>query len=112
MRRRGVTENMSETAKPEVTRAPSNVIFIGKKSALVYAVAALMQINNSSEVTIRARGRAISKAVDVVEILKGRFLQEALKIKDIKIGTEMLPARQEGLKPRNVSTIEITVTKS
>ncbi|MGB9758219.1 MAG: DNA/RNA-binding protein AlbA [Thermoproteota archaeon] len=103
---------MSETTKPEATRAPSNVIFVGKKSALVYAVAALMQINNSSEVMIRARGRAISKAVDVVEILKGRFLQEALKIKDIKIGTELLPPKQEGLKPRNVSTIEITVTKS
>jgi len=103
---------MSETAKPEAPKIPTNVILIGKKSALVYAVAALMQLTNNNEVTIRARGRAISKAVDVVEILKGRFLQDSLKIKDIKLGTEVLPPKQEGFRPRNVSTIEIVLSKS
>jgi DNA-binding protein len=91
---------------------PSNVIFIGKKSPMVYAVAALMQINTSAEgVTIKARGRSITTAVDTIEILKRRFLGRQLQIKEIKIGTEVMPAR-EGLRERNVSTIEIIAVKT
>lgn len=91
---------------------PSNVIFIGKKSPMVYAVAALMTINTNAEgVTLKARGRSITTAVDTIEILKRRFLGRQLEIKEIKIGTEVLPAR-EGLRERNVSTIEITAVKT
>jgi len=90
---------------------PANVVLIGKKPTLVYAVASLMQINSSGTAILKARGRAISKAVDVVEILKRRFLGDQFKIKDIKIGTEVLPATTEGFRERNVSTIEITLTK-
>jgi DNA-binding protein len=91
---------------------PSNVIFIGKKSPMVYAVAALMQINTSTEgVVLKARGRSITTAVDTIEILKRRFLGRQLEIKEIKIGTEVLPPR-EGLRERNVSTIEITAVKT
>ena len=96
----------------EAPRIPTNVILIGKKSPLVYAVAALMQLSSGQEAIIRARGRAISTAVDTVEILKRRFLPDALKIKEIKIGTEVLPSREEGFRDRNVSTMEITLTKA
>jgi DNA-binding protein len=91
---------------------PSNVIYIGKKSPMVYAVAVLMQLNTSTEgVTLKARGRSITTAVDTIEILKRRFLGGQLTIKVIKIGTEVMPPR-EGLRERNVSTIEITVIKT
>jgi DNA-binding protein len=102
----------SEGPKPEAPRIPSNVIFIGKKSPLVYATAAFMQITSGNDAILRARGRAISTAVDSVEILKHRFLKDALVIKEIKIGTEVMPAREEGFRDRNVSTIEITLQKS
>lgn len=106
----GVRTDMAQPT--EAPRIPTNVILIGKKSPLVYAVAALMQITSGNEAVIRARGRAISTAVDTVEILKRRFLPTGLVIKEIKIGTEVLPAREEGFRDRNVSTIEITLTKA
>ena len=69
----------------------------------------LMQFTSgSNEVTIKARGRAISAAVDVVEVCRRRFFGGKLRVKDITIGTERVG--QEG-QVRNVSTIEITVTK-
>ncbi|HYA22134.1 MAG TPA: RNA-binding protein [Thermoproteota archaeon] len=102
----------SEAPKPEAPRIPSNIIFIGKKSALVYATASFMQITSGHDAILRARGRAISKAVDTVEILKRRFLKDVLVIKEIKIGTEVMPPREEGFRERNVSTIEITLQKS
>jgi DNA-binding protein len=71
-----------------------------------------MQITSGNDAILRARGRAISTAVDSVEILKHRFLKDALVIKEIKIGTEVMPAREEGFRDRNVSTIEITLQKS
>ena len=76
---------------------------------MAYVTALLMQFSSgSNEVSIKARGRAISAAVDVVEVCRRRFFEGKLHIKDITIGTEQLG--QEG-EVRNVSTIEITVTK-
>lgn len=94
------------------TSGPSpNVVLIGKKPALVYAVAALMQLTTEqSEVVLKARGRTISKAVDVVEILKRRFLGSQMGIKNIQIGTETFQTPDN--RQRFISTIEITVTKA
>jgi DNA-binding protein len=58
------------------------------------------------DIVLKARGRSISRAVDVVEVLKNRFLSEA-KVSDIEIGTETLEGEKSG--PSNVSTIDITV---
>lgn len=81
-----------------------NVILVGKKPTMNYALAIIIQFNQGSkEVEVKARGRAISKAVDVVEIVKKR-LQPNVEVKDIKIGSETL-----GEPPRNVSTISITL---
>jgi DNA-binding protein len=88
---------------------PSNTIFIGQKPIMAYVTALLMQFSSgSNEVSIKARGRAISAAVDVVEVCRRRFFEGKLHIKDITIGTEQLG--EEG-QVRNVSTIDITVTK-
>ncbi len=65
--------------------------------------------SGESEVLLKARGRSISTAVDVVEVTKNRFVND-LKIVDISIGTERLtsPGRDQ---PTNVSSIEIKVTR-
>ena len=90
-----------------------NVIFVGKKPALIYAVATLSRLNQGmGEVRLRARGMAISHAVDVTEILRRRFLGDRLLIKEIRTNTETLPPSEEGSTQRNVSTIEIVLGKS
>lgn len=86
-----------------------NVVFIGNKPVMNYVLAVVTQFNNGApEVTVKARGKAISRAVDAVEVSRNRFLPDA-KIKDIKIGTEKI-ATDRG--ESNVSTIEIVLLKS
>ena len=76
---------------------------------MAYVTALMMQFTSgTSDVTIKARGRAISAAVDVVEVCRRRFFEGKLHVKNITIGTEQLG--EEG-QVRNVSTMEITVTK-
>lgn len=87
-----------------------NTIFIGKKETMNYVMALLTQFNSGSdEVVIKARGRAISKAVDVAEITKNRFMEEA-KITDIITDTEQIE-NEDGSGSTNVSSIEITMKK-
>ncbi len=86
-----------------------NVIFIGNKPPMSYVLAVVTQFNSgSNEVIVKARGRAISRAVDAVEITRNRFVTDA-KIKDIIIGTEAI-TNEEG-RTSNVSSIEITLEK-
>ena len=88
----------------------SNTVFIGRKPVLNYVLACLTLLKSGeSEVLVKARGRSISTAVDVVEVTKNRFLND-LKVVDISIGTERLtsPDRDQ---PTNVSSIEIKVTR-
>ncbi len=103
-------EKKTET-KPE-RRADDNVVFIGDKPFMNYVTGVVMQFTkqNSKEVIIKARGKFISRAVDVSEVTSKRFLkEEGIKVKDIKIGSEEFE-NKEGRKV-NVSTIEITLTK-
>lgn len=86
-----------------------SVVFIGNKPIMNYVLATLTILNEgSAEVAIKARGKAISRAVDVAEILRNRFMPN-LKIRNIKIDTEELES-SDG-KRVNVSTIEITLAK-
>jgi archaea-specific DNA-binding protein len=64
----------------------------------------------AKDVSIKARGRAISRAIDVAEVIRHRFLPDA-KIKSITIGTDQLLPQEEGNSPTNVSTIDITLTR-
>lgn len=89
--------------------ADENTVFIGKKPTMNYVLAVVTQFNTgTNEVVIKARGRAISRAVDVAEIVRRRFVQ-GTSITDIKIETEELQ-REEG-NTANVSSIEITLGK-
>ena len=88
----------------------SNTVFIGRKPVLNYVLACLTLLRSGEEeVFIKARGRSISTAVDVVEVMKNRFLND-LKVVDISIGTERLTSPDRN-QPSNVSTIEIKVTR-
>ncbi|MEM3506835.1 MAG: DNA-binding protein Alba [Candidatus Bathyarchaeia archaeon] len=90
--------------------AETNAVLIGKKPVMNYVLACLTLLQgNAKEITVKARGRAISRAVDVVEIIRRRFMPD-IKVKDIKIGTEQI-ASAEGGTTANVSTIELVLTK-
>jgi len=87
-----------------------NVVYVGRKPSMAYVLAVITQFNNGQEeVHVKARGKSISKAVDVAEIVRRRFLT-GVKIKNIELGTEEkeLP---EGKGKINVSTISITLAK-
>lgn len=85
--------------------AEENTVYIGKKATMNYVLAVVSQINaGHDDVCIKARGRAISRAVDVAEIVRNRFVQ-GLAYKDVKITTELLPGLDGG--NANVSSIEI-----
>jgi DNA-binding protein len=95
------------TAKEEASE--ENVIYIGNKPPMSYVLAIVTQFNSgSNEVVVKARGRAISRAVDAAEITRNRFVTDA-KIKEIKIGTEAI-TNEEG-RTSNVSSIEIFLAK-
>jgi DNA-binding protein len=85
-----------------------NTIFIGNKPPMSYVLAVVTQFNGgTNEVMIKARGRAISRAVDTAEIVRNRFVKDA-KIDDIIIGTESI-TNEEG-RNSNVSSIEIKLS--
>ncbi|MGB7002305.1 MAG: DNA-binding protein Alba [Halobacteriota archaeon] len=85
-----------------------NVIYIGNKPVMSYVMAVVTQFNTglSDEVLIKARGRAISRAVDTAEVVRNKFML-GVAVKDIKMGTEQLVGG-EGDK-MNVSSLEITL---
>lgn len=85
-----------------------NSVFIGRKPAMNYVLAVVTQFNKgSTSVIVKARGKSISRAVDVVEIVRHRFITNLL-IDDIAIDTESLMLDNKSV---NVSSIEITVSK-
>ncbi len=87
-----------------------NIIYIGNKPIMNYVLACLTLLHGgSSEVQMKARGRAISTAVDVAEVLRNRFMPD-MAVKSVDIGTESVTS-QDGNK-RNVSTIAIKLAKA
>ena len=105
-----MTEKTNAEKTPSVrSSTPADVVYIGQKPIMSYVTAIVMQLNSGSkELTVKARGRVISQAVDVVEVCRRRFMAGQLDIKEIKIGTEVLG---EAGQSRNVSTIEIKLSK-
>ncbi len=90
--------------------AEENTVFVGKKATMAYVLAVVTQVNQGAkEVTLKARGKAISRAVDVAEIIRNKFIND-MKVKNIKISTEEVSSeeRNETLK---VSAIEIMLAK-
>jgi len=89
----------------------SNSVLIGRKPVMNYVLACITLFHGgANEIYVKARGRAISRAVDVVEVTRRRFMPD-VKVKKIGIGTDQLASFEEGGSPTNVSTIEITLAK-
>ncbi|MDI6643368.1 MAG: DNA-binding protein Alba [Candidatus Hodarchaeaceae archaeon] len=89
-------------------KSAENTVFIGVKPVMNYVLAVITQFNEGAgNVTLKARGKAISRAVDVAEIVRNRFLQ-GLAVQNISIGTEEVQGEGGAI---NVSTIEIVLGK-
>jgi archaea-specific DNA-binding protein len=89
----------------------SSAVLIGKKPIMNYVLACITFFHGGAkEVSIKARGRSISRAIDVAEVVRHRFLPD-VKIKSIGIGTDQFEAQEEGNSATNVSTIEITLIR-
>jgi len=103
-------KNTMTEEKTQKKADKDNSIFVGNKPPMNYVLAIITQFQNgANNVVVKARGRAISRAVDVVEIVRNKFMKENLKISNIEIGTEELKG-QDGAK-LNVSTISISLSK-
>lgn len=91
--------------------AEDNSIYIGGKPFMNYVTGVVMQFTtkNANEVVIKARGKYISRAVDVAEVAAKRFLEGSVEVKNIQIDSEQFQ-NKEGRDVR-VSTIEITLAK-
>ncbi len=100
----------AKTAKTaRTTQTSNNIVFIGKKPVMNYVVACLTFFNSDTKkLVVKARGRAISRAVDTVELLRRVFVKD-LQLQGISISTEEV-TRSEGQKA-NVSAVEIALTK-
>ncbi len=86
----------------------NNVVYVGNKPVMNYVLAVVKEFNNgANEVVIKARGKAISRAVDAAEVSRNRFLTDA-KINGITIGTEKMVSENGA---SNVSIIEIVLGK-
>jgi len=85
-----------------------NTVFVGNKPVMNYVLAVVTQFNNGAEeVAIKARGKAISRAVDTAEIALNRFLDNVAK-KEILTSTEVIDTDTG---KTNVSSIEIILTQ-
>jgi len=98
-----------ETPKKE-EKISEDTVLIGRKPVMNYVIACLTFFNsNADKVVVKARGRAISRAVDTVELLRRAFVKN-VNIENIEIGTEEIT--REDNRRSNVSTMEIALVKS
>ena len=100
---------MTETTNE--VRNDHNVVFIGSKPFMNYVTGVVMQFTTkgTEKVVIKARGKFISKAVDVVEVARKRFLENSVDVE--KIGIDSEEFKNEEGRTIKVSTIEITLIK-
>ncbi len=93
---------------PDKEDTDDNVIYVGNKPPMNYVTAVMAVLNSDeyNEVILKARGNAISRAVDAAEITRNRFVKDA-KVETIEIGTESI-TNEDG-RTSNVSSIEITL---
>ncbi|MEM3506620.1 MAG: DNA-binding protein Alba [Candidatus Bathyarchaeia archaeon] len=85
-----------------------NIVLVGKKPIMTYVSSIMMLFMNYDEVVIKARGKSISFAVDIAEIVTKRFLKD-VKVKDIKIGSDEFQGKDGSI--RRASTMEIVLAR-
>jgi DNA-binding protein Alba len=104
-----ISENRGDNMTEKSGKANDNTIFVGKKPTMSYVLAVITQFSDSrnKEVHIRARGRSTSRAIDVAEVVKNKFMKDLKS--NVEIGTEEVKDKENNT--LNVSTINIRVTK-
>jgi len=102
-------EKAEKEVEKESGSAGENQVLIGQKPVMKYVVACLTSFNTGAEkVILKARGRAISRAVDTAELLRRVFMKD-VEVEKIEIGTEEM---ERSDRPKsNVSTIEIALIR-
>lgn len=87
-----------------------NIVFVGSKPVMNYVLAVVTQLNKkeTDNVVIKARGRAISRAVDVAEIVRNKFVVD-VNVQKISTSTETIT--RDDNSSANVSAIEITLAR-
>jgi len=98
----------AERKQEKTKRADDNVVFVGKKPTMSYVLAVITQFSEGAkEVYLKARGKSISRAVDVAEVVRNRFVNDLKHT--IEIGTEKIQGERDG--ELNVSTVSIKLSK-
>ena len=87
---------------------PANHIYVGKHPVMSYCMSAQIQLAQTGEVVLKARGMVISRAVDVAEIVTKRLGDNAYVIKNVKIDTELVGYEGD---QRPISTMEIILSR-
>ena len=102
-------EPVAEPTPKIETTEERNVIFIGTKPIMDYVSATLTQLSTRPTITIKARGKRITQAVDVSQMIAKRMDAVGFVISDVRISSELLTS-QDG-KERKVSNMEIDISK-
>ncbi len=97
------------SGNPKTDLKASNEVFIGKKPLMTYVTATLVQLANEPIVVVKARGKSITRAVDVAQIIVKRMDTLGYKIGPVNIGSEIV--KSDDGRTRNVSTIEISISR-
>jgi len=102
--------NESEKEATKIPRKNDNTVYVGSKPINAYILACVTQFTEGADdIMIKARGRAISRAVDVAEILRHKFMPDSIELVDVVISTEKIEDSERGA--TNVSAIEIQLKK-
>ncbi len=106
---RGDTRGQNRSSHSSETRPPLDTIYVGKKPPMTYVLAVVTQLNQgSNHVNLKARGRAISSAVDISQIVKHKFIPD-LKITLGDVTTEDLASEDGSM--RRVSSLTLVLSK-
>jgi len=104
---------MSEQEPKQIKKnnIPKNVIFIGKKPFMNYVNAAQIQLKENETIEICARGKSISRAVDISEVLEKKFMKDQIEKVEIITDSESFDSKEKEGKKINVSTIKIVLKR-
>ncbi len=103
-------EEEKQKEQKEKPKEDDNIVYVGKKPAMSYVLAVATQFSDGAdEVALKARGKSISRAVDVAEIVRNRDFVDGVELGDIKISTDEVENR--GGEKVNVSAIDIRLKK-
>ncbi|ABK77020.1 archaeal DNA-binding protein [Cenarchaeum symbiosum A] len=98
-----------QPAEDEQAVPERDTIYVGAKSIMTYVMATLTQLSNLPRVTIKARGRRITQAVDVSQTIVKRMSSVGYSVSEVRISSDQLTGPDN--KTRTISTIEIDITK-